>query len=65
MRKTELIQTVLNSALSEDTKIYWIQSYLLHWVTEDEVLEAIKVLQEGDLVEAIKVLEIIKTKGSC
>lgn len=42
MRTTELIQTVLNSALSEDNKIYWIQSYLLHWVTEDDVLEAIK-----------------------
>ena len=42
MKKTEVIQTVLDSALSEDNKMYWIQSYLLHWVTEDEVLEVIK-----------------------
>ena len=42
MRTTELIQTVLNSALSEDAKIYWIQSHLLHWATKDDVLEAVK-----------------------
>ena len=40
--KAEIIQGILNTTLDDESKIYFIQSYLLGWINEAYMLDLIK-----------------------
>ena len=41
--KTETIRGVLDATLSEKDKLYFIQSYLLGWTTEEQMQRVIRI----------------------
>ena len=43
--KCELIGKVLNSTLSDTYKVYYIQSFLLNWVSAEKLIEIINANQ--------------------
>ena len=43
--KCELIGKVLNSTLSNADKIYYIQSFLLNWITAEKLIEVVNANQ--------------------
>ena len=43
--KCELIGKVLNSTLSDADKIYYIQSFLLNWITAEKLIEVVNANQ--------------------
>ena len=44
MKKISVIQGIINhSAWTEEQKLYFIQSYLLNWITEEQLQEVYNV----------------------
>ena len=39
--RCELIGKILDTTLSDSDKVYYIQSYLLHWTTAEKIKEVI------------------------
>ena len=39
--KCETIQAVLDTAMPDDVKLYWIKSYLLGWASEQKIQEVV------------------------
>ena len=43
--KCELIGKVLNSTLSDADKVYYIQSFLLNWISAEKLIEVVNANQ--------------------
>lgn len=39
--KIKCIEQIMSSTLSDDYKIYYIQSFLLHWIDEEKIIEVV------------------------
>lgn len=43
--KLKCIERIMSSKLSDDNKIYYIQSFLLHWISEEQIN---KIIGKGE-----------------
>lgn len=43
--KIKCIEQIMSSTLSDDYKIYYIQSFLLHWIDEEQIN---KIIGKGE-----------------
>lgn len=42
MKNIDSVYEILNSDLTDQWKLYWIQSYLLGWTSEEQISEIVK-----------------------